>query len=129
MTPPIRWLTLPIVLALHARSLADHGGGVGVRDQGLLEGALATPRNAAAYGEPTVFDLAAGYLVGIGRAHAFVDGNKRTAFFASYVFLGLNGWELDADEAEAAAVTVDAATGRLTEADLSRWLGASCRPA
>ena len=76
-----------------------------------------------------MFDLAAAYLVGIGRAHAFVDRNKRTAFFAAYVFLGLNGWELDADEAEAAAVTIDAATGLLDEADLSRWLGASCRPA
>lgn len=129
MTPPVRWLTLPIVLALHARSLADHGGGAGVRDQSLLEGALAKPRNAAACDAPTLFDLAAAYLVGIGRAHTFADGNERTAFFAAYVFIGLNGWELDADEAEAAAVTIDAATGKVGEADLTRWLGAMCRPA
>ena len=124
-----RWLTRPIVDAMHARSLADHGGAAGLRDEGLLEGALAKPRNLAAYGEPSVFALAAAYLIGIGRAHAFVDGNKRTAFLSAYVFLGLNGWELDVDEAEAAAVTIDAATGELSERDLARWLEAGCGPA
>ena len=125
----VRWLSRPIVDALHARSLADHGGTAGIRDEGLLDGAMAKPRNLAVYEEPSVFALAAAYLTGIGRAHAFVDGNKRTAFLSAYVFLGLNGWELDADEAEAAAVTIDAATGALSDVDLARWLEAGCRSA
>jgi death on curing protein len=124
----IRWLSEEIVLALHERSLRDHGGGSGLRDKGLLHGALAKPKQLAAYQEPTVFEIAAAYASGLGRAHAFIDGNKRTAFFAAYVFLGLNGFELDADEAEAAAITVDVATGQLPESDFARWLEAMCVP-
>ncbi|MCQ8185578.1 type II toxin-antitoxin system death-on-curing family toxin [Parvularcula maris] len=128
MTASIRWLTKPIVLKMHERSLADHGGAAGLRDEGLLDTALAKPLHLSAYDEPSVFDLAAAYLTGIGRAHAFVDGNKRTAFFAAYVFLGLNGYELDADEAEAAAVTIDVVTSKLSAEDLSRWLELFSRP-
>jgi death-on-curing protein len=124
----VRWLTKPIVLKLHARSLADHGGASGLRDEGLLDTALAKPQNLAAYGDPSPFALAGAYLSGIGRAHAFVDGNKRTAFFSAYVFLGVNGYELDADEAEAAAVTVAAVTSQMSEHDLERWLEHFCRP-
>ncbi|MEM9988917.1 MAG: type II toxin-antitoxin system death-on-curing family toxin [Pseudomonadota bacterium] len=127
MSHDIKWLTEPIVMAMHERSLADHGGAAGLRDKGLLEGALAKPRHLASYGEPTLFDLAAAYVAGIGRAHAFVDGNKRTAFFAAYVFLGMNGYEIEADEAEAAAITIDVATGNLTEADFAKWLKAVSR--
>nr|WP_305889025.1 type II toxin-antitoxin system death-on-curing family toxin [Parvularcula maris] len=121
-------MTKPIVLKMHERSLADHGGAAGLRDEGLLDTALAKPLHLSAYDEPSVFDLAAAYLTGIGRAHAFVDGNKRTAFFAAYVFLGLNGYELDADEAEAAAVTIDVVTSKLSAEDLSRWLELFSRP-
>ena len=124
----IRWLSEEVVLALHARSLRDHGGGEGLRDHGLLDGALAKPKQLVVYGDPSVFELAAAYAAGIGRAHAFIDGNKRTAFFAMYVFLGLNGHELDADEAEAAAIMIDVATGQLAEAEFAKWLEVMCVP-
>ncbi len=123
----IRWITRDIAMAAHAKSLADHGGSAGVRDDGLLESALARPRNLAAYGEPGVVELAAALAYGLAKNHPFVDGNKRTAFLCAYVFLGMNGLSLDADEAEAAAIMVDLAAGEVSEADFAQWLKASCR--
>lgn len=125
MTRRIRWVTRDIALAAHARSLRDHGGADGLRDGGLLDSALARPQNLAAYGEPDVFALAAALGRGIVRNHPFVDGNKRAAFLSVYVFLGLNGWSLEADEAEAAAIIVDLAAGAVPEADFARWLKAT----
>lgn len=123
----IRWLTAEIVLAAHVRSLGDHGGADGVRDGGMLESALDRPRNLFAYGEPSVFELAASYGFGLVKNHPFVDGNKRTAFYAAYVFLGLNRYELDADEAETAAIIVDLAGSGVSEDEFAQWLKAGSK--
>lgn len=116
-----RWLPTKTVLAIHEEQIRDHGGGSGVRDAGLLESAVARPQNLAAYGEPDLADLAAAYAFGIARNHAFVDGNKRTAFVTAGVFLLRNGAFLDVAETEAAVVFTDLAAGKLTEAELAAW--------
>jgi death-on-curing protein len=123
----IRWITRDIAMAAHAQSLADHGGSPGVRDEGLHSSALARPQNLAAYGEPSVHELAASLAYGLAKNHPFVDGNKRTAFLCAYTFLGLNGVELDADEAEAAAIMIDLAAGEVSEEDFARWLDVMSR--
>ncbi|MBI1393558.1 MAG: type II toxin-antitoxin system death-on-curing family toxin [Alphaproteobacteria bacterium] len=122
------WITRDIALAAHARSLKDHGGADGVRDEGMLDSALARPQNLAAYGDPSVFELAAALAYGIVKNHPFVDGNKRTGFLSAYVFLGLNGWELEAGPDEAAAITIDLAAGEIGEGDVARWLEANSAP-
>lgn len=121
------WLSEEVVLAVHDRLLAVHGGSAGIRDRGLLESALARPRNVAAYAEPDVFDLAAAYADGIVKNHPFVDGNKRAGFMAAYVFLGRNGWRLQASETEATRTTLGLAAGELSEEQLAAWLRGSCQ--
>jgi death-on-curing family protein len=105
------------------------GGAAGVRDAGLLEGALARPVNRAAY-DPgaTVEALAAAYGVGVAKGHAFVDGNKRLAFAVMVAFLRVNGRRLDVAEAEATRVMLEVAVGAMGEDDLAAWLAANCRP-
>ena len=117
-----RWLLSEVVVALHCEQIAVHGGSLGVRDAGLLSSALARPQNQVAYGDPSVFDLAAAYAYGIIRNHPFVDGNKRTGFLAAYVFLDMNGWELMAPEDEAVTSVLALVTGEMTETDFSCWL-------
>jgi death on curing protein len=117
-----RWLREDVVVAMHDEQIAAHGGRAGLRDAGLLASALARPQNQAAYGEPFVFDLAAAYAFGIIMNHPFVDGNKRTGFLATYVFLNLNGWELMASEGEAVEAVLALAVGEIDEAGLSNWL-------
>lgn len=95
---------------------------MGLRDQGLLASALARPQHQAAYGKPSVFDLAAAYAFGIVRNHPFVDGNKRTGFLAAYTFLRVNGWQLQAPEVAAASIVLALAEGTLGEAEFSAWL-------
>ncbi len=124
MTEP-EWLVEDVVLALHAEMIAEHGGLGGVRDKGLLDSALARPGNLLAYDDPSLFELAAAYGFGIVRNHPFVDGNKRTALMAIYVFLRLNGFRLTAPEVEAVVVFRDLATGDLDEALLARWIEAN----
>ena len=116
------WLIEGVVIAVHGELIAEHGGSPGIRDAGLLASALARPQNRAAYGEPSVFDLAAAYAFGIIRNHPFVDGNKRAGFLAAYVFLGLNGWELMSSEAEAVAAVLALAKGEMEEAGFADWL-------
>ena len=117
-----RWLSQRIVEAIHQKQLQRHGGGHGLRDVHLLESAIARPQNLAAYGEPSVFELAACYAFGIARNHPFVDGNKRTAFVAAALFLRTNGYQLIADKAEAAIVFLRLAAGELSEEALAEWL-------
>jgi death-on-curing protein len=117
-----RWLKDEVLLAVHDEQLAEHGGAEGLRDAGLLSSALARPKNLARYEKPSAFDLAAAYAAGIIRNHPFVDGNKRTGFLAAYLFLALNGWELDVPEADAAAVVLDLAAGKTDEVQFSVWL-------
>ena len=122
-----RWLPKESVLGAHAKSLAAFGGAEGLRDEGLLERALARPENLAAYGESTVFGLAAAF--GIVRNHPFVDGNKRAGFLAAALFVRLNGFSLRAAEPEATATMLAFAAGEVSERDFALWLKANCEPA
>ncbi len=116
------WLNRDECLALHDLMLAEYGGGVGLRDQGLLESALAQPQQIYAYGEPTMAALAAAYAAGIIKNHPFVDGNMRTGFMMGAGFLERNGHEFFAAEAEAVLRTLALAAGEMSEADYSAWL-------
>ena len=121
------WLDRRDVEAFHAIQIAEFGGLAGLRDAGALESAIGRPQNLAAYGEPSVFDLAAAYAFGIARNHPFVDGNKRTALVASFTFLEINGWEVDAAETDAVLVFLDLASGKISQESLSTWIEARCR--
>lgn len=120
------WLLREVVLAVHERLLAEFGGSAGIRDQGLLESALARPENQYAYGSPTLFGLAASYAFGIVRNHPFIDGNKRSGFVAAAMFLAVNGHRLTASEAEATLRTLALAAGELDEEGFAAWLEANC---
>jgi len=122
------WSLESVVLAMHDRLLAEHGGASGVRDSSLLESALARPKQILAYGEPDVFELAAAYASGIVGNHPFVDGNKRTGFMSAFVFLACNGQKLIATEVAAAQAVVDLAAGNLEDAGFAEWLRGNCEP-
>ena len=122
------WVTLAVAEAIHAEQLAEHGGGEGVRDIGLLESAMARPPNAASYGAPDVAALAAAYAYGIARNHPFVDGNKRTAAVISETFLMLNGHALTASDAELVVAILALAAGELSEEELADWFRAHIAP-
>lgn len=115
------WVTQAVAIAAHAEQLAQHGGGEGVRDLGLLESAMARPQNLDQYGEPDIAELAASYAFGIARNHPFVDGNKRTAAVVSETFLALNGATLMASDAELVVAFVSLAAGELSESELTDW--------
>lgn len=123
------WIDSAVIMAVHEAQLAEHGGAMGVRDQGLLDSALARPRNAAIYGDPDALELAAAYAFGLARNHPFIDGNKRTAFVAMELFLVLNGWQLLADDADCVLTMLKLAAGELTEAQLAQWLRERSRAA
>ena len=116
------WVDPRAILAIHDEQLAEHGGGSGLRDQGLLESALARPINLAAYEDPDVAALAASYTVGLAKNHPFVDGNKRTAFVALELFLALNGHELMAGDADCVVTMLAVAAGDIEEAELAEWI-------
>lgn len=117
-----RWFSKRTLLILHAESIAEHGGGDGIRDEGLLESALARAQNLAVYGTPDVAQLAAAYGFGVARNHPFVDGNKRAALLATGLFLTLNGWRLTASQAEATLTILALAAGDLSEDAYADWL-------
>jgi death-on-curing protein len=116
-----RWVGETIVLAVHDRQLAEHGGPSGVRDAGALASALARPINRWGYGEDDPCSLAAAYAFGIARNHAFADGNKRTAWIAARLFLRLNGVELAFTDHDAIATVLALAAGELSEDELADW--------
>lgn len=122
------WIEEAVVRAVHEAQLAEHGGGAGVRDDGLLASALARPHDLMAYGDPDAADLAAACGFGIARNHPFIDGNKRTAFVCTELFLALNGRELTADDASCVATTLALAAGDLDEAAFAAWLRAHTAP-
>ncbi|GJL94748.1 MAG: death-on-curing protein [Hyphococcus sp.] len=122
------WVPKNVVYGAHAKSLAAYGGAEGVRDEGLLESALARPENLVAYGEPEVFELAAAYAFGLVRNHPFVDGNKRTAFLTTALFLEINGYTLGASEEEATATMLAFAAGEVSEEEFAFWLKENCKP-
>jgi death on curing protein len=128
MSQPWRWVHRAALELLHDESLAEHGGAPGLRDEGLLESALARPENLAHYGRPDVFQLAACYGVALAKNHAFVDGNKRVAFLAIGLFLALNGQRLVASQAEATLTMLGVAAGSMDEPALATGLAQHCRP-
>lgn len=120
-----RWLSTLMIRAIHGSQMQEHGGSLGLRDKGLLDSALNRPRTRFHYeAETDLIDLAASYGFGLARNHPFVDGNKRVAFQAMYVFLGLNGRRIEAEEPEVVRVILSLAAGELEESDLAEWLRA-----
>lgn len=118
------WIDRAVILAIHDMQLAEHGGGNGVRDNNLLESALARPINLAAYGDPDAPALAAAYGYGISRNHAFIDGNKRSGFVAAELFLRLNGLQLMAEDADCVLTMLAVASDDLSEDAFAAWLRA-----
>ena len=118
------WIDRTLALAIHERQLSEHGGGSGVRDEGLLESALTRPQQLFAYGDPPpdLAALAASLAFGIARNHPFVDGNKRTAAVACETFIQLNGAELNADDLTLYPLYIGLAEGSLDEAGFAAWL-------
>jgi death on curing protein len=123
-----RWIDRRALLLLHDESIAEHGGAAGIRDEGLLESALARPLNLVAYGDPDWAELAASYGVGLAKNHPFVDGNKRAAFLAVGLFLALNGYRLVATQADATLTMLSVAAGSLDETGFAAWLRTHSRP-
>ena len=123
-----RWIDRRAIELLHDESIAEHGGAGGLRDEGLLESALARPLNLVAYGDPDAAALAAAYATGLARNHPFVDGNKRAAFLAAGMFLALNGWRLVATQADATLTMLAVASGTLDEAAFAAWLRSHLQP-
>jgi len=116
------WLTVDLMIDVHAEQLALFGGPAGLRDRGMLESALGRPLNKYAYGETDLAILAAAYTFGIARNHPFVDGNKRASFAALIVFLGLNDVEFVVPETHATAMILEVAAGNIGEEGLARWI-------
>jgi death on curing protein len=124
------WIGKALALAIHERQLAEHGGSGGIRDEGLLESALARPQQLHAYGDPPpdLADLAAALAYGLARNHPFLDGNKRTAAVACEAFLELNGATLEAGDTELYPPYIALAEGKLGERDFAAWLRERVRP-
>jgi death on curing protein len=121
------WVPENVVLAIHEKMLAEHGGLRGIRDQSLLLSALARPQNLAAYGEPDIADLATAYAAGITRNHPFLDGNKRTGLAVAMVFLLDNQFELVAANHDLVTTMLAVADGTMTEPELAIWFRAYIR--
>ncbi|WP_392476224.1 type II toxin-antitoxin system death-on-curing family toxin [Nostoc sp. C110] len=118
------WIRDEVVVAIHRRQLAEHGGLEGIRDEGLVQSALYRPQNLLAYSEspPDIASLAAAYAYGIVKNHPFVDGNKRTAYVVMRTFLKLNGYDLQASSEEKYQIWIDLAAGKLSEEELAEWI-------
>jgi death-on-curing protein len=117
-----KWIDPAVVLAVHDEQLAEHGGMSGIRDMGLLQSALARPVQLEAYGDPDVFDLAAAYAFVIARNHPFVDGNKRTAYVVSMLFLRLNGFHINAPAPARVILFEQLGKGEIEQDELAGYL-------
>ncbi len=126
MKEPI-WLAREVCLALHDMMLSQYGGLAGLRDENLLESALARSPNLFAYGKPNICELAASYVTGIVKNHPFIDGNKRTGFMMGAGFLEVNGCEFFASEEEVVLKTLALAADEITEAEYAAWLQINSR--
>ena len=123
-----RWISKKTILLLHEESLSEFGGARGLRDEGLLESALARPLNTRAYNPgATVAELAASYGYGVAKNHAFVDGNKRAAFLCIGLFLSINGYRLFASQVDAIETILAVASGTMTETGLALWVAQNSR--
>ncbi len=123
MAEPV-WVRDDVVLAIHFRQLAEHGGDTGIRDHGLLASALAKPKNVFAYSkpEPDLARMAASYAFGLTTNHPFIDGNKRVAWVVCRTSLRLNGADIDASRAEKYETSMGLAQGRVSEEELADWI-------
>jgi death-on-curing protein len=117
-----KWIYRQVLLLLHDESLAEHGGATGLRDEGLLDSALARPVNLALYTQPDVASLAASYGVGLAKNHPFIDGNKRAAFLSVGLFLAINGYSLSTSQADATLTVLEVAAGDMDEAAFAQWI-------
>lgn len=127
MTDPV-WVPLAAVVAVHDRQLARHGGASGTRDRTLLDMGCARAMNLAAYTDSGIAEIAAAYAFGIAKAHAFVDGNKRSAFVAALTFLRLNGYSFRPDTIEGVKMMENIASGDVREEEFAAWLSSGMRP-
>ncbi|AXQ96065.1 type II toxin-antitoxin system death-on-curing family toxin (plasmid) [Cereibacter azotoformans] len=127
MTAPV-WVPLAAIFAIHDRQIARHGGKSGLRDRDLLASGSARPVDLWSCGTPTLEELAASCAFGITKAHAFIDGNKRTAFVTAVTFLRLNGVAFRPDAAEGVRMMEGLAADAVSEAELAKWLQAGSRP-
>ena len=121
------WVSMDVLLTVHERQIAEHGGGSGTRDLGGVASALARAQNLAAYGEPDAYELAAALLVGIAKNHGFVDGNKRTAWVVARLFLALHGLRPVFEVDDAVRLVDGVASGARTEAQATAWLREAAR--
>ena len=121
MKEPI-WVRRDVVLAIHDLLLARHGGGTGMRDEGMLDSALDRPKNLFNYEQPTLHQLAASYGYGLIKNHPFVDGNKRIAFSVAVAFLEINGWKFTATEVDSVLKTLALAASEMDESAYAQWL-------
>ncbi|WP_296639251.1 type II toxin-antitoxin system death-on-curing family toxin [Roseinatronobacter sp.] len=121
MTGPV-WVPLAAIIAIHDRQIARHGGAAGLRDRALLEAGCARAMNRAAYSDATQAQIAAAYAFGISKAHAFVDGNKRTAFVTALTFLRLNGYAFQTNPVDGVRMMEDLAASAIDEARFAEWL-------
>lgn len=117
-----RWIAKATILGVHSAQLAEHGGIEGIRDEGLLDSALARPELKVQYGEADVALLAAAYAYGIARNPPFLDGNKRTAYVAMELFLMKNGMVLTASDEESVLTFLKLAAGEMPEEELAAWI-------
>jgi death on curing protein len=118
-----KWVLKSVVFAIHQRQIAEHGGDDGVRDEGLIESALARPQNLLAYGapEPDSAALAASYAYGLSKNHPFLDGNKRVGYVVARTFLILNGYDIHATNEDKFLAMLAVASSRLGEEELADW--------
>ncbi len=117
-----RWIDLSVVLAIHEQQIAEHGGSLGIRDLGMIESALGRPQNLLLYNDPDIFDLAAAYGYGLAQNHGFIDGNKRTAYVVTRLFLILNGYDISASAVEKVVTFEKVGKGEIDQAALASWL-------
>ena len=123
------WINRRALLYLHSASLATHGGATGIRDEGLLDSALARPLNRFLYSpDSDIAELAASYGFGLAKNHPFIDGNKRAAFHSIGLFLSVNGFELIADQVDAIQTILKLAAGELSEEELAAWVRKNMKP-
>ncbi|MDD5578253.1 MAG: type II toxin-antitoxin system death-on-curing family toxin [Methylobacter sp.] len=120
-----KWIDKQLLVILHDESLTMHGGASGIRDEGLLDSALNRAVNLALYDKPDFAELAAAYGFGLAKNHAFIDGNKRVAFLAVGLFLGMNGYKLKATQVDATLTMQAIAGGAMQEADFATWIRAN----
>ena len=126
MSEPI-WVEDDLVVAIHDRQLLEHGGAEGLRDESLLQSALARPLNHDAYGSRDIIELAAKYTAGIVQSHPFIDGNRRTGFVVGVLFLELSGYRFTASEEAAAQAVIELAAGTIDENGYCRFISANAK--